>query len=207
MPHVIAGSTPPQLLYDPVKLSYWGRFSVAAEEAFAKACHVPEIFISDHEVENWAERHGRDEATIIEVLDSMMTDGFSQDGHIYADGPHFAVNWTNAAVLQNAIAHGPVKLGIAAEQLEAIFQKHPRNGWSATGFKEDTRYDHCVSVCGYGTFDWLASQLKSQVPGGISGATTGYGIFTWGTIGIIDHPSMLAITCEAWLRNPTTIAM
>jgi len=33
----------------------------------------------------------------------------------------------------------------------------------------------------------------------------GYAMFTWDSIGIIDQPSMLAITHEAWLRNPTTI--
>jgi hypothetical protein len=206
MPHVIAGPTPPQLLYNPGKLSYWGRHSVTAEEAFAKACHVPEIFISDQEVETWAEQHGRDEATILDVLDWMTTDGFKQDGHRYDDGPHFAVNWTNAAILQNAIAHGPIKVGIAADQLEPAFQNYPQNGWCATGFKEDTKYDHCASLCGYGTFAWLARQLEGQLPPGINGATAGYGMFTWGTIGIIDHPSMLAITGEAWLRNPTTVA-
>jgi hypothetical protein len=31
------------------------------------------------------------------------------------------------------------------------------------------------------------------------------GLFTWNSIGIIDVPSMLAITQEAWLRNPTTV--
>jgi hypothetical protein len=205
MPHVIVGATPHHVLYDPVKLSLWGRYSVAAEEAFAKACHVPEILISDQTVEAWAEQHGRFEATIIEVLDRMMTDGFKQDGRTYDDGPHFAVDWTNATVLQNAIAHGPLKLGIAADQLEPIFQNHPKNGWCATGFKEDTKYDHCVSLCGYGTFAWLASQLKAQLPDDIDGATPGYGVFSWGTIGIIDHPSILAITGEAWLRNPTTV--
>jgi hypothetical protein len=207
MPYVIAGPTPPQLLYNPVRLSYWGRYSVAAEEAFAKACHLPEIFISDQHAETWAEQHGRNEVTIIEVLDWMVTDGFKQDGHTYDDGPQFAVNWTDPAVLQNAIAHGPLKLGVAADQLEPVFQSHPKNGWCATGFKEDTKYDHCVSLCGYGTFAWLASQLKAQLNQGIDDATPGYGIFTWGTIGIIDHPSMLAITCEAWLRNPTTVAV
>jgi hypothetical protein len=206
MPHAIAGATPPELLYDPARLSLWGRHSVAAEEAFAKACHLPPIFLSDQEVEAWAEQHSRATATIIEVLDWMLTDGFRRDGHAYDDGPHFAVNWTNAAVVQNAIAQGPLKLGIAADQLAAIFQHHPKNGWCATGFKEDSKYDHCVSLCGYGTVAWLASQLKVQLPDGIGGATPGYGMFSWGTIGIIDHPSMLAITGEAWLRNPTTVA-
>jgi hypothetical protein len=30
-------------------------------------------------------------------------------------------------------------------------------------------------------------------------------MFTWGSIGIIDRASMIAITNEAWLRMPTTV--
>jgi len=210
MPHAIVGPTPPQKLYDPTTLSFWGNNQygdcVTAEEAFAKACHVPEIFISDQEVEAWAKQHNvLNGATLVDVLDWMVTKGFVQGGHTYDDGPHVAVNWTNAATLQNAIAHGPVKIGIAANQLETVWQNHPKNGWFATGFKQDDAEDHCVSLCGYGTFAWLASELKVQVPPGIDGATPGYGMFTWDTIGIIDNPSMLAITHEAWLRNPTTV--
>ncbi|MFI5352585.1 MAG: hypothetical protein ACHQZS_06425 [Candidatus Binatales bacterium] len=210
MPHVIVGPTPPQLLYDPTKLSFWlnNQYGdcVTAEEAFAKACHVPEIFISDQEVETWAKQHSvLNGASLVDVLDLMVTKGFAQGGHTYDDGPSKSVDWTNAAILQNAIAHGPVKIGIAADQLETVYQAHPKNGWFATGFKQDNAEDHCVSLCGYGTFAWLASQLKVQLPPGIGGSTPGYGMFTWDTIGIIDHPSMLAITHEAWVRNPTTV--
>jgi hypothetical protein len=211
MPHVIVGATPPQLLRSPSKLSFWGNNQygdcVTAEEAFAKACYVPEIFISDQEVETWAKEHNvLNGASLVDVLDWMVAKGFVQGGRTYDDGPHVAVNWTDAAILQNALAHGTVKLGIAADQLETVWQAHPKNGWFATGFKQDNAEDHCVSLCGYGTFAWLASQLKVQLPHGIDGATPGYGMFSWGTVGMIDHPSMLAITCEAWLRNPTTVA-
>jgi len=210
MPHAIVGPTPARVLYDPTKLSFWGnnqyRDCVTAEEAFAKACHDPTIFIPDQEVEAWAEQHNvLNGASLVDVLDLMMTQGFKQNGHTDDDGPHSAVNWTSPAVLQNAIAHGPVKLGIAANQLEPVWQAHPTNGWFATGFKDDNNEDHCVSLCGYGTFAWLASELKVQVPPHLGGATPGYAMFTWDTIGIIDHPSMLAITHEAWLRNPTTV--
>jgi len=198
------------LLYDPTKLSFWlnNQYGdcVTAEEAFAKACHVPEIFISDQEVETWAKQHSvLNGAMLVDVLDLMVAKGFAQGGHTYDDGPFKSVDWTNAAILQNAIAHGPVKIGIAANQLETVYQAHPKNGWFATGFKQDNAEDHCVSLCGHGTFAWLASQLKVQLPQGIDGATPGYGMFTWDSIGIIDNPSMLAITQEAWLRNPTTI--
>ena len=33
----------------------------------------------------------------------------------------------------------------------------------------------------------------------------GYALFTWDSIGIIDVPSMIAITSEAWFRQPTTV--
>ena len=209
-PHSISGPTPPQLLYKPAKLSFWlnNQFGdcVTAEEAFAKACHHPEIFISDAEVDKWAKQHNvLNGANLVDVLDAMSVKGFQQNGHTYDDGPHTSVDWTNAAVLQNAIAHGPVKIGVAADQLQQVVGDPPENGWFATGFHEDSNEDHCVSLCGYGPFAWLASELGVQVPRGTDGATPGYGMFTWDSIGIIDQPSLLAITAEAWLRNPVTI--
>lgn len=210
MPHIISGPTPSQVLYKPAKLSFWLNEKdgdcVTAEEAFAKACHSPEIFISDKTVLTFAKKNKLlNGAVVVDVLDLMMTAGFKQSGHTYDDGPHVSVDWTNVAVLQNAIAHGPVKIGVAADQLQGVVPNPPTNGWFATGFKRDQNEDHCVSLCGYGSFGWLASELGVTVPKGHSHTTPGYGLFTWDSIGIIDHPSMVAITEEAWLRNPTTV--
>jgi len=209
-PHIISGPTPPQLLYRPTKLSFWLNDKdgdcVTAEEAFAKACYTPEIFIQDSEIVSWATKHKvLNGAFLVDVLDDMIKDGFKQDGRTYYDGQHTAVDWTNAAVLQNAIAHGPVKIGVAADQLEAVVPNPPTSGWFAINFKNDANEDHCVSLCGYGTFSWLAGQLGVTVPKGLDPNTPGYGLFTWDSIGIIDNPSMVAITQEAWLRNPTTV--
>ena len=180
---------------------------VTAEEAFAKACNNPEIFISDNEVITWATSHGVLEgANLVEVLQWMQSGGFSQSGFTYDDGPHFTVNWTDAATLQSAISEGPVKIGVAANQLETAWRSTGgRSGWFGLGFQRDTAEDHCVTLCGYGTIAWLAQQLHVQVPSGIDGSKPGYALFTWNTIGIIDQPSMLAITEEAWLRQPTTV--
>ena len=210
VPHAIIGPTPLHLLYKPEKLSFWHNDQygdcVTAEEAFAKAVHNPEIFITDADVLSWATAHHvLNGASLVEVLDWMTTVGFTQNGHTYDDGPHTAVNWTNAAVLHNAIAHGPVKIGIAADQLETVWHAHPKSGWLATGFKQDNNEDHCVSLCGYGTIAWLSAQLGVPVPAHVVGTAPAYGLFTWDTIGIIDQPSLLAITHEAWLRNPTTV--
>jgi hypothetical protein len=101
---------------------------------------------------------------------------------------------------------GPVKIGVGGEQLDDVYQANGKqSGWFATGFTQEFNNDHCVSLAGYGTIDWLAQQLKFTVPADVDGTQPGYAVFTWGTIGIIDFPSLLEITFEAWLRYPTTI--
>lgn len=202
---------PPNFLMAPKKLSMWGNDvhgdCVTAEEAFAKACHNKEIFITDAEVIGWATAHNVLEgAYLYNVLDLMQTDGFQQSGHIYDDGPHASVDWTNRTLLTSAISEGPVKIGVAANQLETAWRQNGgRTGWFATGFQPDSNEDHCVSLCGYGTVGWLAGKLNAQLPTGTDGSKAAYALFTWNSIGIIDEPSMIAITHEAWLRKPTTV--
>lgn len=208
-PYEAVGSTPPTCLYLPRELSFWGNSTygdcVTAEEAFAKACHTPEIFITESEAVTWARDHGfLNGAVLIDVLRAMTSDGFRQNGHTFDDGPAISVNWTNGPLLQNAIAQGPVKIGIAADQLDTVYSAHPSNGWFATGFHPDHQEDHCVSLCGYGSVAWLANQLQVPVPQNANGAEVAYAMFTWDTVGIIELRSMLAITHEAWLRTPTT---
>jgi hypothetical protein len=180
---------------------------VTAEEAFAKACYQPEIFISDPVVIDWATKHGvLNGAYIYQVLDWMLNDGFHQDGQIYDDGSRLSVDWKQSGVLKSAIAQGAVKIGVAADQLLNVWRQNGgRSGWFGTGFHEDNAYDHCVSLCGYGTISWLAQGLNVPVPTGVDGNKPGYALFTWNSIGVIDEPSMLAITNEAWLRTPTTV--
>jgi len=180
---------------------------VTAEEAFAKACNNPEIFISDNEVIAWATRHGVLEgANLTQVMQWMQNDGFVEGTIGYEDGPYLSVNWTSSATLQSAISLGPVKIGIAADQIDTVWNQYGgHSGWFATGFHNDNAEDHCVSLCGYGTIGWLAQKLNVQVPAGIDANQHAYAMFTWNTIGIIDVPSLLAITHEAWLRQPTTI--
>jgi hypothetical protein len=216
-PHVVTAAAPPQFIMIPAKLSMWlnqidGDCTVA-EEAFAKACCYlgspsgPEIFITDDTVQTWGTANGfMNGAVIIDVIDAMQTNGFVQDGNTYCDGEPISVDWTDAGVLENAIAtNGPVKIGVAADQLETAVGDTQGNGWFATGFKPDADMDHCVSLCGYGTLDYLATELGVGLPLNVDGTLPGYALFTWSSIGIIDVPSVLAITSEAWVRNPTTI--
>lgn len=202
---------PPTFLIAPAKLSMWGNDvhgdCVTAEEAFAKACHNQEIFIPETDAVAWATRHGVLEgAYLYKVLDWMVTDGFQEAGLVYDDGPRSSVDWTDRNLLTSAISEGPVKIGVAADQLETAWrQSGGHNGWFASGFTQDNNEDHCVSLCGYGPLQWLAQQLGGQLPAGTDGSKPGYALFTWSSIGIIDEPSMLAITHEAWLRTPTTV--
>ncbi len=205
-PYRIVGDTPASWIWIPRKLSYWDNNQdgdcVTAEEAFAKACSG--IFISDAEVIRWASAHGvLNGANLDQVLDWMFTKGFEQDGNIYNVGAKSTLDYTNAAILNNAISKGPVKVGCAAGQLQGTVGSS--NGWFGVGFTLDNNQDHCTTLCGYGTMAWLAQQLGVTVPAGIDGNKLGYAFFTWDTIGIIDVPSMIAIVGEAWSRAPTTI--
>jgi hypothetical protein len=208
MPHVLGAQAPNTYLIIPAQISFWGNQTdgdcVTAEEAFAKACNQPTIFITDETAIAWATAHDYLHGAVIsDALEMMVVDGFQQGGQNYYDGAAKTVDWTNGPLLTNAISLGPVKLGVAADQLENVVSSG-RNGWFAHGFQTDTNQDHCVSLCGYGPLSWLAGQMNVQVPAGVDGTQPGYALFTWNSVGIIDTPSLLAITYEAWLRSPTT---
>jgi hypothetical protein len=211
-----AAAAPANFMVLPRQISFWGNYyngdCVTAEEAFAKACNSPEIFVPENDVIAWATNHGvLNGAGLPEVMTWMQTGGFAESPFVYHDGPYVSVDWTSTATLQSAIAQGPVKIGVAGDQLNAVWWAAGSSaaggvsGWFATGFHADSGEDHCVSLCGYGSISWLAQQLNVQVPAGVDGAKPGYALFTWDSIGIIDVPSMIAITHEAWLRQPTTV--
>src|SRR3984885_11417897 len=84
-PHHIVGATPGQWLWKPAQLSMWLNATygccVTAEEAFAKASHAPEIFITDDTVLAWATKNNvLNGAELTTVLDLMQGGGFPQDG-------------------------------------------------------------------------------------------------------------------------------
>lgn len=200
----------------PDRLSPWGNTTygccVSSEEAAAKAlysvaCGLPETFIPEATLISWARQRGfLNGAVIVDVMDAMAKYGIvAADGKIYRDGPYHSVDWTTDAVLSAAIYQGPVKIGVAADQLEGAMNSALTSGWVASGFHRDTSIDHCVNLCGFGTMAQLCSALKTPLPSGVSPSARGYLLFTWGTIGVIDQPSMIAITGEAWLRTPTTV--
>lgn len=216
--HVMLPGGPPNFIWSHGRISTWGNVGtseqdpgygncVTAEEAFAKACHRPSIFITDHEVIRWAGEHGAlNGARLADVLKAMRNDGFHQDGNLYCVGNFYKVDWTDESTIRSAITVGPVKIGCGANQISGIWTNSGgQNGWFAYNLRRERHIDHCVCLSGYGTISWLANKLGVNVPPGVDGDATGYSMFTWGSIGIIDHDSMVNITKEAWVRNPTEI--
>ncbi len=194
-PRLFVGDTPAQWIRLPRTLSYWNNQNygccVTTEEAFNKACSG--ILISDAESKRWAQSHGvLNGAYLDQVLDWMYQDGFHQDGNVYNDGMKSSIDYTNDAALRNAIAAAPVKIGVAANQLENVVRN--TNGWFGLNFSHDGNLDHCISLCGYGVI----------VPSGVDGTKPGYAAFTWNTVGILDIVSMVNITGEAWSRTPAS---
>jgi hypothetical protein len=211
-PYRGGGAAPETFLAWPIEISFWGNDKVGdamwAEEAFAKACADPKVFIPTEVVEATEQECGSSN-----FAQFMETHGFQMNGKAYLDGTFHSVDWTNAAALNGAIAHvGPVKIGIAAANLLSgpHGQVTPgKSGWAIYGLPAGQPEDQCASLCGYGSLAALAGLFERHGvnPNLPPGMPTGlcYAMFTWDSIGIVDQQSLMNITGEAWVRNPTTI--
>lgn len=207
--HRVLADPPAQFALIPSQLDMWGNDQfgdcVSAEEAFAKACHQPEIFVSASEVESWAQQHGYlNGADLVSVLTTMQTDGLTSAGQQFNDGPYATVDYSNETVLRSAIATaGPVKIAIDASALPPTAGN--QQGWYVLcDGKQYPNTDHCVSICGYGPAEFLYSQLSVSMPPSLAGVS-GYYVFTWRTIGFVDHDWLMSTCTEAFVRNPVTV--
>jgi hypothetical protein len=211
-PYRASGAAPESFIAWPMGISFWGNDKVSnsswAEEAFAKACAEPRVSFPTDVVLFTSRKCGSSN-----FAEFMQTHGFQMDRKAYLDGPFNSVDWTNAATLNGAIANvGPVKIGVASANLTAGSQGQVTpgtSGWAIYGLPSDQPENHCASLCGYGPLPALIDlferhKIKVNLP---SGMPTGlcYAMFTWGSIGIVDQQSLINITGEAWVRNPTTI--
>jgi hypothetical protein len=210
-PHRIVGATPPSFFNVPAALSMFLNDRegdcVSAEEFFAKAATTsPESLATDSEVAAFVDKYNlANGAELTQVMDLVIQHGLSIGGEVYTDGRYASVDWTNDNVLRNAISQGPVKIGVAAAQLESAVGA--ANGWFLVNARTDQNIDHCVSLCGYGTLAECAKALGVAPPSGADPSGPAYLLFTWSTVGVIDRQSLIAICAEAWLRNPTTVVI
>lgn len=210
--HKPIAALPSAFFVIPQSLSYWGNDvngdCVTAEECFAKAAWSgyiggPELVITYDQAVAWATENGYlNGAVITDVMDTMISKGIVVNGVTYTDGPYQAVNWSDDTMLRSAIFTGPVKIGVAADQLEAVVGT--KNGWVLANAVTDTNLDHCIALLGFGTLSQLCGAMNVPVPAGANASEPSYGAGTWDTCGIITQSSLIAITGEAWLRTPTT---
>ena len=203
----------------PKNLKVWGNdrygVCVTSEEAANIAAFtsardsVPDISISEDAVVSWARRHRfLNGANIAEVMDTLQADGdpLTDSAVKYFVGPYRSVDWEDRANLCSAIYESKacVKIGIASSGLGGAVQG--RNGWVVLSAKKSRSIDHCVALCGYGTLAYLCGLCGVAVPNGADSAQFCYLMFTWGTVGIVSEAAMWAMTGEAWVRMPASIA-
>jgi hypothetical protein len=211
-PYKAGGAEPKSFIAWPIRIGSWGNEqannSSWAEEAFAKACVEPKVFIPTEMVLLTARQCGSSNFAAF-----MQTHGFQMERKAYLDGPFNSVDWTNAAGLNAAIANaGPVKIGVASQNLASGAQGQVTpgtSGWAIYGLPTGQPENHWASLCGYGPLAALVDlferhgvnvDLPSGMPTGLC-----YAMFTSGSIGIVDRQSLMNITGEAWVRNPTTM--
>ena len=211
-PYKATGAAPESFIVWPIEISYWGNEkesnSIWAEEAFAKACAKPQVFIPIDVLLSTSRECGSSNFAAF-----MRTHGFRMEHQAYMDGPFSSVDWTNAAVLNSAIADsGPVKIGVSSTDLATDSRRHVTrgmSGWATCGLLGGQPENHCASLCGYGPLAALVGLFAqhgvnvNSPPGMPMGLC--YAMFTWGSIGIVDQQSLMNILGEAWVRNPTTI--
>lgn len=206
-PYRIRDVIPAQVAYVPAKLSYWlnNQYGdcVTAEEAFNKAASG--IFIEDSTVLTFCRQHNLlNGAMLPDVMDLMARSGFSQGGHLYGDGGYKSVDYSNEPLLKSALSIAPVKIGIDAN---ALPQSAGTMGFHAFGGREGQfrNTDHCISIAGFGPAAFLFGKLNIAVPAGVDPAKLCYMIFTWNSLGVVDHDWIMSTVSEAWLRNPSTL--
>lgn len=218
---------PSTFLTLPRQLSMLGNSTygdcVSAEEGAAKMAYSiwgqvgkpPAITITDQTVIDWARAHRvLNGANLEPVIQMMQTSGMqATNGYRYCDGSPITIDYTNDATLRAAIMQGPVKIGVAANQLEsAVNSTNGANGWVLANGYTDNREDHCVGLWGFGTIADLASAFVAagypvSIPHGTDTSVDAYALYTWACVGIIDRPTMIGLTGEAWLRTPTTLGV
>ena len=211
-PYRASGVAPESFIIWPIKINLWGNEKASnsswAEEAFAKACAEPKVFIPAAVVLSTSQECGPSN-----FAEFLQTRGFQMNGNAYLDGPFHSIDWTNVAALHGAIAHaGPGKIGVASANLTTGAQGQVTpgtSGWAIHGLPAGQPEDHCASLCGYGALAALVDLFERhgvnvKVPSGLPAGLC-YAMFTWGSIGIVDRQSLMNISGEAWVRTPTTI--
>lgn len=207
-----AVGAPPQVIVIPKRLSYWGNnqygVCVTSESVFSLADYstylgLEQIFVTDAATIEWARRHGwLNGAWLLEVIEAMQAEGIKcEKGILRKSGKPSIVNYSDEESLKSAIAQGPVSIAIGASSLPSGAGN--KSGWYSFGGRQNNSADHCVSLHGYGPTSELFKALGVAPPS--NAPANGYLLFTWSTVGVVDHAWLMSTCVEAWVRNPTVL--
>jgi hypothetical protein len=205
---------PSQVIHIPKRLSYWGNnqygVCVTSESVFSMADYstylgIEQIFVTDATTIAWARAHGwLNGAWLLEVIEAMQSEGIKDEkGILRKAGKAMAVNYGDEESLKSAIAIGPVSIAIASNALPSGAGNN--SGWYSFGNKNQRSTDHCVSLSGYGPCSELFKALGVSMPA--NAPANGYLLFTWSTIGVVDHAWIMGTCEEAWVRDPTVVGL
>jgi hypothetical protein len=201
-----------QKAYVPAAKHYWGNnlygdcvpvSYIASLAAWTTFCGQP-VIATDAEAIAFARQHGWLNGTwATDVLDVVQTQGVPIGGKTYKCGPYSAVDYSNNSALQAATSIGPLMIAIDANALPSSAGN--KDGWYVTGNTHDQNTDHEVTILGFGPAKWLYEQISAPLPAALSPDKQGFLVFTWSTIGFVDHDWVKGTVVECFLPNPTTI--
>lgn len=211
-----ASAPPPSVIVVPKRLSMWGNSQygdcVSAESACSMASYstmvgIDEIFVTEAAIVAWARGHGYlNGADLLEVIQSMQADGIKdENGILRKAGTPSSVDYGNETTLQSALAQGQVSIAIDANALPS--GAGSKSGWYAVGGRNYPNTDHCVGLLGYAKASDAFKALNAQLPASIDQNKMMYFLFTWNTIGLVDHDWLMKTCVEAWVRNPTVTGL
>lgn len=173
---------------------------------------LPELKITDATELAFANKYGFvNGANLTDVMDKMISDGFHQDGVTYNEGSYSGVDYSNEDVLQNAIFTGPVSIAVDANALPS--NAGSVQGWTAFGGipNQFPNTDHCIGIWVYGPMAFLVQLIQKTFNVTINlpskAPAKGYIVYTWSTVGIVDHAWLMSTCAEAWVRTPTLVGV
>jgi hypothetical protein len=176
---------------------------------------LPPVVISDEAAYDFARRNGfLNGAALQDVCDAMRTQGITQNGKIYREGPDSAVDWTNYAEVASAIktSEGSLKIAVAANQFEDQIDETAKFSF-LHGFTADHATDHCTGIAGTATADDLLSALNelygttTPLPPGLAPDTPCYLHFTWNQYQILEAASLPQVCDQALIRIPALVIL
>jgi hypothetical protein len=185
---------------------------VSAEEgnhwrAWSLASGYPMVDVAGDEVIRWARKRGHlNGAVLTEVMDDLKTDGMTdKSGVVHRLKDYYSVDYTDQSEVKAALwKWRTLNIAIAADQVEVA---GGRNGWIQLNGRVDRGIDHCVGLHGYGSLSYLCDALGVKVPAGADSKQFAVLLYTWGTVGIVNWPSLqgMMTNSEAWARDPGSV--